>query len=238
MSIGSLVLLTAFISTAFEFPEAPSGNKDFTGEFLAGSICRQQSAPLNGIVTDAFHFPISDATVSLFSVERVIQTKSSSSGEFVFPSTPIGKYELQIEGAGFKMKNLGVIDSGNFQPNALSISLDIANPGCGDSYSIHYSAIDESLGGSVRVSVTESGRSLDKTSVQLFYTEGSVEYLGAKTGDSDEIKFDSLRPGRYEIRVGTTGFHELTTKSFYVTRENRTSIKVDLLKEGLIRICQ
>jgi DNA-binding transcriptional MerR regulator len=50
--------------------------------------------------------------------------------------------------------------------------------------------------------------------------------------------FDNLEAGEYFVKVSRHGYHDLQSAAFWITHENQTSMKVEMLKQGLIKVCQ
>jgi len=74
--------------------------------FWASMMCWAQSytASVRGTVTDSTQAPLPSASITLTEVDRNIQqtTTTDSSGRYVIPSVPSGRYTLTIAAAGFK----------------------------------------------------------------------------------------------------------------------------------------
>jgi hypothetical protein len=61
------------------------------------------------VVVDAFiqpQVPIFEATIRLYSISRVLQTKSDALGRFEFSEVPEGAYQLEVVRPGFKDKTI------------------------------------------------------------------------------------------------------------------------------------
>src|SRR5256885_16408638 len=68
---------------------------------IAASSHGQASISVIGSVSDPNSAPIPDARVTLYSLDRILQTKSDSSGRFKFDAVPTGKYEFEVLAQGF-----------------------------------------------------------------------------------------------------------------------------------------
>ena len=69
---------------------------------IAASARGQASISVTGSVSDQLSAPIAGAHISLYSLDRILQTKSDSSGRFKFDAVPTGKYEFEVLAQGFK----------------------------------------------------------------------------------------------------------------------------------------
>ena len=69
---------------------------------VAAPARAQDSVSINGSVSDQWFVPIPGAHVTLYSLERIMQTTSDASGRFGFDSVPVGQYEFEVVVPGFK----------------------------------------------------------------------------------------------------------------------------------------
>jgi hypothetical protein len=53
-----------------------------------------------------------------------------------------------------------------------------------------------------------------------------------------EFEFANVEPGQYILRVSHPGYHDQLTQTFWVVRESGTMAEVQMLKQGLIRVCE
>jgi hypothetical protein len=76
------------------------------------STLGQEPIKVTGSVTDPNSAPIPGAHISLYSLDRILQTTSDSSGHFQFNAVPAGKYEFEVLAPSFKptIKQVSVAD--------------------------------------------------------------------------------------------------------------------------------
>ena len=81
----------------------------FTLLVPASAAHSQRRSQRTGVVTDDFvtdgymtRRQISGATIRLYSLNRVLQTKSDTAGHFQFTNLPDDVYDLEIAASGFK----------------------------------------------------------------------------------------------------------------------------------------
>ena len=78
---------------------------------------------------------------------------------------------------------------------------------------------------------------LNDVQVELVNASGRV-VAARKSDEKGYFRFKDLASGQYTLRVSKAGYHDEATGSFWVTRENRTRVSVDMLQEGKMRVCQ
>jgi hypothetical protein len=199
------------------------------------AIATQSLATLAGVVTDVVGAQLRDATISLYSLDRVIQTKSDEKGQFRFAHVPPGTYEVQIAHPGFKTMKMAAIQVTD-RNEPLSISLDVASTGsCSAEESISY----EDLNGMKLIgTVLDSQQPVPNAEVQLVNASGTHVQIAKRSNGKGVFSFDNLEPGQYYLRVSHSGYRTDLTKSFWITRENTTKVDMWIIRVGLLRLCQ
>jgi len=207
-------------------------------EGCATYLSAQARAEVTGVVTDSLSVGLSDATISFYSTARVLQTRSDRHGEFRLSGAPFGRYEVEASRKGFKTKKLGIVEIAGLEMKSLAICLDVAIPGCIEDYSISYDRGGETDGGTLEGRVASDRQQLNDVQIELVNaSEGRV--VAARTSDErGDFRFKGLAAGQYALRVSKAGYHDEAIRRFWVTRENRTRVSVDMLQEGKMRVCQ
>jgi len=96
--------------------------------FISGARA-QYRAGIQGVVLDAQGAVVEGATVTLTSGEtaKTVQVQSDSNGVYNFLSLAPGRYQIQVEKAGFKKKTLEDVRIQGEQTQAINVTLDIGD---------------------------------------------------------------------------------------------------------------
>jgi len=209
---------------------------------LAGgaAVQAQSRVTLTGVITDTIGGQrtgaISDATVSLYSMDRILQTKSDQTGQFRFANVPPGTYILEAAHQGFKTKKLETIQVTARSAVPIAITLEIASNDCGSPDSISYAG--GVAGRTLTGVVLDSKQPLAEAEVSLASAVGTRVVASQRSGRKGEFEFTNLEPGQYVLRVSHPGYQDELTERFWIARASGTRIETTILKQGLIRVCQ
>lgn len=231
-SPSSAVLICSFLAAVLLSEPRPLSR----GLVGARAAQAQPEATLSGVITDAFGGQLSDATLRLYSADRVLQTRSDEKGGFRFARVPPGTYQLEAARPGFKIKRITAIQvSGKDEP--LPIILDVANTGgCLGEDSVSYaSAVD---GMTLMGVVLDSERPVAGAKIDLVSASGARAVASGQSNGKGEFQFTNLEPGQYVLRVSHPEHQAETTESFWVARETTTKVVTRILKRGSIRVCE
>jgi hypothetical protein len=198
---------------------------------------------LFGTVTDQSLAPAANVLVTLSSIERVFQTKSSTNGRFRFEGVPRGSYDLEFAAAAFVKQTVSV-DLSNGSAQALSVVLNISSQPnmdyCGPHPSTRYDSPDLNnlkLSGVVRT--YESHRPLARAELALWRDDDTQMEAMAVADGKGRFKFDSLPPGRYHLQVSRRGYLRTAVTPLLVPRENGVFIDIPIVRDDKkIIICQ
>lgn len=213
-----------------------------SGLWSATAVLAQPGASLSGVIviTERMGLPpnsaIADATVSLYSTDRILQTKSNQQGQFGFANVPSGTYILEATHPGFKTKNLGSIQVSDKSAGPFSITMDIANPGCGSPNSISYAG--GVAGRTLKGAVLDEKQPLADAEVSLASAVGTRVVASQRSAAKGEFEFANVEPGQYVLRVSRSGYRDELTEPFWIVRESGTRAEVQMLEQGLIRVCE
>ena len=219
-----------------------------------------------GSVTDQQSAPIRDARISLYSVDRVLQTTSDSSGHFQFDPLPFGTYQMEVVAPGFA---LFVIDplpvtepmrtAAGDKPLEFTITMQIGptgnhvvviplsqstvDPGadCAHRDSVSYKRARTNEGGTLGGVVVRAKPSVESpiahVRVLLIDIKGA-QVAEQQTNERGEFQFKSIPAGRYSLEVRHTEYNNLKSRVFWIARENQTYITLAPVRVGMIVVCE
>lgn len=200
----------------------------------------QSVAKIDGVVSDPAGGFVSDASVTLFSLERVREARTDRLGQFAFFDLAQGIYELEVKHHGFKTVLLGSINVSDVPVPQISTTLQIVNPGCGDfqptvSYPERPGKVN--LTGTVK----DYSAGFVKNAILTLTLSGSSRGQAANTNENGEFQFTDVGPGKYTVKVTHKDYFEVSVKEFWVTSKNLTTltpIYVFRKNEHSVIICQ
>jgi len=229
---------------------------------IAASTRGQASISVIGSVSDPNSAPIPDARVTLYSLDRILQTKSDSSGRFKFDAVPTGKYEFEVLAQGFARftrPNVFVTDPGRpaipDKPSDLSAVMQIGSTGspreiiavaevaptgsCGPSDWVSYGPRK------TRDAYALAGIVIDRypkmavprATLQLFDAAGAL-IAQQHTNERGEFQFKQTAPGRYHILFQHPDYNNTKSFEFWVARENATYVTMQAVQLGKVIVCQ
>jgi hypothetical protein len=198
---------------------------------------------LIGTITDPSLAPAANVLVTLSSIERVFQTKSSTNGQFHFEGVSRGTYDLEFAAAAFVKQKVSV-DVSNGSAQSLSIVLNISSQPnmdyCGPHPSIRYDspALNNlKLTGVIRA--YENHRPVARAELALWPEDGTQMKVTAVADGKGRFKFDSLPAGRYHLQISCRGYLRLEVAPLLVPRENGVFIDIPIVRDDKkIIICQ
>jgi Carboxypeptidase regulatory-like domain len=221
----------------------------------------QEGVRVTGSVSDQLSFPIPGADITLYSLDRILQTTSDSSGRFKFDAVPAGKYEFEVLAPGFgRFTKPNVSVTGSMQtakqgqrmdltarmeiaPTGSPIVIaptDVAPPGsCGQPESVTYGprkrSDDDTLAGIV-INLYPN-MPIAGATLQLLDAAG-VQIARQQTNERGEFQFKQIAPGRYHIAFQHPGYNDTKSFEFWIARENATYITMQAVQLGKIVLCQ
>ncbi len=204
---------------------------------------QDNTAVLIGTVTDQSLAPAAGVLVTLSSINRLYQTKSSTDGRFRLLAVPRGTYDLEFAAEGFARQKVSV-DLSHEAAQSLAIVLNFSSQPdtnyCGPHPSISYDSLDPKnpkLTGVVRG--YEDYRPIARAEVVLRRAEEGHRMLTAVVDAAGKFKFDSLPAGRYTLRISRIGYLPTEVTPLLVPHENSVSIDVPIRKDdGKLIACQ
>lgn len=228
----------------------------------AGSTHAQRPINVTGFVTDPNSAPIPGARISLYSLDRILQTTSDSSGHFRFDAVPTGNYEFEVLSPGFKrFTKTDLFITGQIQVATQDKSVDvpavmeIASVGnapivqpmpekalwdpCGPPGSLAYGPRKTLDGSALGGAVTYGYQKVPVVgATMLLFEAKGAEIARELTNDRGEFQFKQTAPGHYYLTFQHPAYNDIKLGEFWVARENETYIALDPVPLGKIRICQ
>jgi uncharacterized protein (DUF2141 family) len=183
----------------------------------------QSAAQITAVVLDPAGGFVSDASVSLFSLEKAREARTDSRGQFAFVDLPPGSYELQVKQAGFKtVSDVSIRVTGAPLP-PISIALQLESMDCG------YPQLTASYpkrSGKVNLvgTVKDFSAGFVKNATLTVALLESGRGQAAKTNEKGEFQFTNLPPGKYTLKVTHEDYSERSGIDFWITRENLTRL--------------
>jgi len=236
------------------FPERSKILITFASVVLIGAIVApsrsQGSQKIVGSVVDPTSYPIPGAHITLYSLDRILQTTSDSSGHFHFEGVLPTNYEIEVLVHGFRRFSRPVdltdgkpivMEIGTFGSPVVIVSvMEVAPTGsCGPPYSIVYKPRKTNNAAALSGNAVEqyATRGVEAATVRLVDPIG-VQIAQQQTDKDGEFQFRQIAPGRYHIVTTHSGYDEMTTGEFWVARENTTNITLRPVPSGKIMTCQ
>jgi len=230
---------------------------------IAASIRAQKPITVIGSVADQNSAPIAGAHVTLYSLDRILQTTSDSSGRYQFDAVPAGTYEFEVLAQGFKRtarSNLYIIEPGRTpaqDKSGLDVVLEVGPTGsardimpltkvavaptgaCGPPDSVRY---DRRVAGAVDGlrGVVVNGypkMPLAGATLQLFDPTGA-QIAQQQTNERGEFQFKQTAPGRYQMSFQLAGYWNQKFGDVRVARENTTFLTLRAVPSDKIVVCQ
>jgi hypothetical protein len=219
---------------------------------IIASARGQGSIKVTGSVSDPLSVPIPGAHINLYSLDRILQTTSDSSGRFRFDAVPAGNYEFEVLVPGFKRftkpgvfigKSIvltAVMEIGaTGSPAAIIPATEVAPvSSCGPPDSVMYRPRKrqaDALGGIV-IDVYPK-MPVARATLQLFDARGA-KLAQQRTNERGEFQFKQTAPGRYYIVFQHPGYQNARSAEFWVAGHNATYITIQAVQSGKIVICQ
>lgn len=194
---------------------------------------------LRGVTTDAFGHQIPGTAISLYSPDRVLQTRANQQGQFEFTNVPTGVYELEAAAPGFITKTVEALRITNNHAAPIGLTLAVASAGnCPNAAGISYESDRGMNRGELTGVVLDSKQPLPQATVYLTKTFGTHTQISQRTNEKGEFLFADLEAGPYLFKVSHAGYHDEQTGRFWIARENQTRVVVEVIKQGTMRVCQ
>lgn len=210
--------------------------------FLAACMPESSAAPdtrIDGVVMDPAGGTVPGASLRLFSLERIRETKTGTDGRFDFASLPPGSYDLEVDTPGFKTKILEHIQVAENAAQQFSIALQLLNPGCDFRTAVSFENRSDSA--SLKGSVNDVRQVPLRNATLTLISSDSGQVHVTASNDKGKFQFIDLEPGKYSLRVTSRGYWDGSAAGLRIARENLTvvsPISMSRKNEHQIIICQ
>jgi Carboxypeptidase regulatory-like domain len=175
-----------------------------------------------GVVLDQGGGVILDASVTLFSLQRVLETKTDDMGRFAFGDLLSGMYDLQIAHPGFKTRTVEIIQVMDRVVQDVSITLQVQSLTCDIKPTVSYERRSANVNLKGSVNRLFDGP-LKKARLTLTSLESGQIHV-ARSNDKGEFQLSELEPGRYTLRATHDGYWDGEIIDLRVARENLTNL--------------
>jgi Carboxypeptidase regulatory-like domain len=215
------------------------------GLWLGPSVNSQPSTGVQGRVTDTLegeptNDPISDAEIRLYSIERMLETKSDKEGRFVFGSVPSGQYNLEAAAKGFQSQRIVVhVSLSSQKPVNVDIHMSAApQPSVCNEPDISYGEPHSKRLGHIVCTVRDfsTKNPLPNVGVSLVPNQAISSKIKRTTNSEGQAEFD-LAPGSYTLTAKRTGVADEKI-TVWVPRDNFTRISLRLPAPNELIACQ
>jgi hypothetical protein len=210
------------------------------------SIKLTGSVTLAGSLDDWRVYPIGGALITLYSLDRILQTKADASGHFRFDSVPTGVYELEVASPPYKTKTIdNVRVTAATRSEELQFNFALAfgdlNADCGRRDKVSYGLAKTEEGNSI-IGTVLSEPNLGKSPVAnarvSLLSDHGVKLAEQVTSATGSFHFEPTVPGRYQIEMRHPSYNLLKSTVFWTARENRTSLMLEPVPAGWLIVCQ
>jgi hypothetical protein len=218
----------------------------------------QESIKITGSLSDPNAGPIPGARITLYSLDRILQTTSDSLGRFKFDAIPTSNYEFEVLSPGFQRftRQVDVADLMYAQKKTLELTVrmeigragspyvimaarDVAPKGsCGPSDSVTYASRktgDSALAGIVINQYPKMA--VAGATLKLFDAKGT-QTAQQQTNERGEFQFNQTAPGHYYITLEYPGYNNTKSTQFWVAGENTTYVTMQAVQLGKFVLCQ
>jgi Carboxypeptidase regulatory-like domain len=214
----------------------------FFGFFFAVCVPTTPSEPatrLEGVVLDQAGGVIPAASVKLFSLERVRETKTDDMGRFEFADLLPGNYDLQVEHPGFMIGTVEGIQVTDKVIRQFSITLQVGNATCDLKPTVSFERRSDKA--NLKGSVNDFWDGPLKNARLTLISSESGQIHVTTSNDKGEFQLIDLEPGKYALRAAHDGYWDGSVTDLRITRENLTNLSPVYIfrkDEHRIIICQ
>ena len=198
---------------------------------------------ISGTVEDPTSAHIAGAFITLISLDRVLQTESTSDGSFQFEDLAQGVYAIEITAPGFAKKTIPVTLQSNNFTETISVVLNVGNmpdmEKCGRDVSIKYEGIDAmeaNLTGTLRDYFRH--KLIPKAEIKIVSESNRQALVIVRTDRAGQFTVKHLAPDYYDIQISCKNYNLEELRHVAIPRENKVLIESTLRKRNQIAICQ
>jgi hypothetical protein len=199
---------------------------------------------ISGGVEDPSSALIAGASVTLLSLNRVLQTRSTSEGAFQFEGLEQGVYAVEIAMPGFVKKTIPVtLQPSHFQ-ETISVVLNVGSmpdmEKCGRDVSVRYESLDatgENLTGTL-CDYFEEAKWISQAKVTIVREASRQAPVVVRSDQTGRFAVSHLAPDYYDIQISCKGYEREQLKHVAIPRENKVLVECTLRKRKQTVVCQ
>lgn len=198
---------------------------------------------LTGVVEDPTSAPIPRASVTLLSINDVLQMDTLQNGSFVFDNVPAGTYKLKVELRGFFREKLA-LDIHKNTPRLplvirLKICMSIGSMVCGPDFPVSYGppgAANSQLEGVVYHNGGPAP--IANAEVTLQSIDDAQPPRRSQSDHAGRFTFKNLPAGVYDLKVAKSGFQPIEVKRLIKPRGHDVFIQTSMIAKGIVIVDQ
>jgi hypothetical protein len=198
---------------------------------------------ISGRVEDPLSTLVANASVTLLSLNRVVQTRSRSDGTFEFAGLEPGVYAVEITAPGFTKKTVPVTLQPDHLQEVISSVVTVGNmpdmERCGREVSVRYEAVIPSradLSGTLRDYFSRKPvRDAEITMAGKFH---GLTPVVVRSDPHGRFSVPHLTPDFYDLRISRNGYENEELKTVAMPQKNQVLIESTLRKRTQLVACQ
>lgn len=195
-------------------------------------------ASITGVTLDAANAPLAGAAISVFSNDGQRQTRSGHEGRFTISGLPGGRYSIEVRRTGFRKLIMNDIPLAGDESRTLTLNLRVCNTSCDDGCGpdpITYATAGKR--DRLLATVLSGGKPVG---AELALRSPRAADPGPRTTTlaDGHAEIDNIPPGQYALSISARGYQSTTVSDVRLLSDRATAVTIDLLPNGMIRVCQ
>ncbi len=199
------------------------------------------NARLTGVVQDPTSAPIPGASVTLLSVDGVLQTDTLKNGSFVFDDVSPAAYEVKIEIRGFFREKLSLDIHENTPPLVIRLKICMATRDrvCGPDFPVNYGPLGAANSRVEGVVYHFGGPApIGNADVTIQPIDDAQPPLRSRSDRTGRFTFENVPAGVYDLKVAKRGYQPVEIKGLIKPRGHDVFIQTSILERGIVIVEQ